>query len=119
MRRIPRDNTGLVRPYVVTHGRVHPSRHVLDLATLVVSVPDPPPADLAREQRRVLMLCRGGALSIAEISAYLSLPPSVTRVVVADLIDTGHIITRTPAAQAHAPSLELLQEVLDGLRALA
>ncbi|WP_307827802.1 DUF742 domain-containing protein [Planomonospora sp. ID82291] len=110
-----------MRPYVVTGGRAR-SRISFDVVTLVVTVAGAPAAGhdahASPEERRMLALCRGGALSVAEISAYLHLPTSVTKVVLGDLTEAGLVATRAPAPVVTGPSVELLQEVLDGLRAL-
>ena len=106
----------LVRPHVVTGGRAHPSRNIFDLVTLVVAV-RPETVGLNPEKRRVLRLCRRGALSVAEVAAHLELPVSVTKVLLADLFDSGHIVTRSAPPAARIPDDHILQEVLDGLRA--
>jgi len=111
----PRGERALVRPHVVTGGRAHPSRNVFDLVTLVIAVGDRQ-AGLGPEQRRIVRLCQGGALSVVEIAGHLRLPVGVTRVLLSDLMDGGHVTTRA-ASTAQQPRLQLLQEVLDGLRA--
>ncbi|MBH0776541.1 DUF742 domain-containing protein [Nocardia bovistercoris] len=111
----PRRDPDLVRAYVRTGGRSRASRE-LDLVTLVVANADPAPG-AAPDVARVMSLCsRRGALSVAEISAYLDLPPSVVMILVADLLDSEHLITPTPAE--NLPEITLLEEVLNGLRAL-
>ena len=111
-----RRERGLVRPYVVTDGRAHPTRNTLDLVTLVIAMSDRPADKLSPEKRRVMELCRGGALSVAEVAGHLSLAVSVTKVLLSDLIDSGHVTTRAPVPQAQLPDAHVLQEVLDGLR---
>ena len=111
-----RNERALVRPHVVTGGRAHPTRNVFDLVTLVVSVSDQL-AGLSPEKRRIVTLCRGGALSVVEIAGHLRLPVGVTRVLLSDLMDSGHVTTRAPAPAARLTRTEILQEVLDGLRA--
>jgi len=115
-----RRDSDLVRPYVVTGGRAH-ARGRFDLVSLVVAVgevstPSPGP-DSSPEKRHLLAMCRGGALSVAELAAHLGLPSTVTKVLLGDLADAGYITTRAPAPPAHSPDPELLKEVLDGLRA--
>lgn len=107
----------LVRSYVVTGGRSHPTRNTLDLVTLLIGTGDLPLSGLTPEARRVTELCRPGALSLAEVAGRLSLPVSVTKVLVADLMDSGHIVTRAPVPAARPSDARILQEVLDGLRA--
>lgn len=111
-----RRERGLVRPYVVTDGRSHPTRNTLDLVTLVTAVGNRPLTGLSPEKRRVMELCRGGALSVAEVAGHLTLAMSVTKVLLSDLIDSGHITPRPPVPKAQLPDGRLLQEVLDGLR---
>ncbi|MDL4819658.1 DUF742 domain-containing protein [Actinomadura opuntiae] len=113
-----RNQRALVRPHVVTGGRAHPSRNVFDLVTLVFSIGDDlPRGGLSPEKVRILELCRGGALSVVEIAGHLSLPVGVTKVLLSDLVDAGHLSTRAPAPAAQTSRTRLLQEVLDGLRA--
>jgi hypothetical protein len=112
-----RRDRALVRPHVVTGGRAHPTRNTLDLVTLV-SASRSDIAGLSFEQRRVMQLCRGGALSVAEVAGHLRLPVSITKVLLSDLVDSGHITSCAPPIPAtQVPSTTLLQEVLDGLRA--
>lgn len=111
-----RRDRGLVRPYVVTEGRAHPTRNTLDLVTLVTAVNNLPLHGLSPEKRGVMELCRGGALSVAEVAGHLTLPMSVTKVLLSDLVDSGHVVARPPVPQAQLPDARLLQEVLDGLR---
>ncbi|TYB46801.1 DUF742 domain-containing protein [Actinomadura chibensis] len=115
-----RNERALVRPHVVTGGRAHPSRNVFDLVTLVIASggPGPPLTGLSPEKVRIVELCRGGALSVVEISGHLGLPVGLTKVLLSDLVDSGHVSTRAGAPAAAQPSqVSLLQEVLDGLRA--
>ncbi|NKY49440.1 DUF742 domain-containing protein [Nocardia vermiculata] len=111
-----RRDPDLVRAYVRTGGRTRATRSV-DLVTLVVVAQDPPPA-AGPDARRVMSICsRRGALSLAEVAAYLDLPPSVVKIVVSDLLDSGHLVNPTP--EGYVPEVALLEEVLNGLRALA
>jgi hypothetical protein len=111
----PEHERALVRPHVVTSGRAHPTRNIFDLVTLVIAARREL-AGLNPEQRRVMELCRGGALSVAEVAGHLLLPVSVTKVLLSDLVDSGHIVTRA-AREGDVPDDRLLREVLDGLRA--
>lgn len=113
----PRPRGRLVRSYVVTEGRAHPTRNTLDLVTLLIAAGDLSSAGLGPEKRRVMELCRPGSLSLAEVAGRLQLPVSVTKVLVADLMDSGHIVTRAPIPAARPSDAGILQEVLDGLRA--
>ena len=112
-----RNERALVRPHVVTGGRAHPPRNVFALVTLVIATGDLPRKGLTPEKLRIVELCRGGALSVVEISGHLDLPVGVVKVLLSDLVDGGHRTTRAAAPADRQPKVRLLQEVLDGLRA--
>ena len=107
-----------MRSYVVTDGRAHPTRNTLDLVTLVIAAADRPLAGLSPEKRRLMELCRPGALSVAEVAGHLRAAgqrhqgaarrPDRQR-------PHRHPRRRSPPPQP--PDTQLLQEVLDGLRA--
>lgn len=108
----------LVRPYVITNGRQLPGGGRFDLMTLVTAAPGGPrPGQLAPEKRRLLDLCEGGYLTVAEIAGYLGLPLGVVRVLLSDLAEDGHLLTRAPVPPARLTDVQVLQEVLDGLQA--
>jgi hypothetical protein len=114
------DDAGpLVRLYALTGGRARPTNRVLDLMTLVVAatLPQDDPS-LGPEQAAVLDLCRPGPRSVAEIAADCDLPLGVARVLLGDLLEIGHIRVRPPLPRDSVFDLALLQEVIDGLRAL-
>ncbi|MFD9129382.1 DUF742 domain-containing protein [Kitasatospora sp. NPDC059571] len=111
----------LVRPYAVTRGRTEPSGVRFDLIALVVS--DLPETDadagpVGPEQAAILGLCRGNALSVAEIAADTDLPLGVVRVLLGDLLDAGLIRVSRPVPPALLPDEQILLEVIHGLRAL-
>lgn len=109
----------LVRLYALTRGRARSDDRVFSLLTLVTAQSGPydDPA-LGPEQARVLALCRDAPQSVAEIAACCDLPLGVTRVLLGDLLDIGHIRVRQPAPPADIFDDRILQEVIDGLRAL-
>ena len=107
----------LVRPYAVARGRTRPTRHDLEMTTLVVAARTDRPMNVDREYTHILRMCQR-PLSIAEVSATLSLPLVVVKVLLSDLIDWGLIIFRSPSRTSDDPQIELLQAVLDGIRKL-
>lgn len=113
----PRRDPDMIRPHVRTGGRLRPSHADVGLETLVIAASGPRDR-LGPDARAVMSLFDGvrGARAVAEIAAALRLPPTVARIVVSDLLDTGHL-ARPVAAHAHQPDTTLLQEVLNGLRA--
>ncbi|KOG86067.1 DUF742 domain-containing protein [Streptomyces varsoviensis] len=88
----------------------------LDLVTLIVtrSVPD---SGLQPEQAAVLRMC-DYPLSVAEISAYLSLPVSALLVLLNDLVAQEHVEARPPVPAAALPDIQLLEAVMHGLQNL-
>jgi hypothetical protein len=107
----------LVRPYAVARGRTRPTRHDLEMTTLVVAVSTDRHVNVDREYAHILQMCRC-PLSVAEVSATLTLPLGVVKVLLSDLIDWGLIIFRSPPRTSEIPQMELLQAVLDGIRKL-
>ena len=108
------------RPYTVTGGRTRPAHDDLELETLVQTVTgiDEQLAELGREQRSIVALCREVA-SVAEIAGRLDLLLGVTRVIVADLALQGVVVLYRPqatVADADLPPVELLERVLHGLK---
>ncbi|MET8009007.1 DUF742 domain-containing protein [Streptomyces sp. NPDC002285] len=115
----PRQDPDLVRPYVRTGGRTRPSKDVR-LESLVFAATGTRPG-LNPDARRVLALfapAQGGGLAVAEIASALALPPSTTRILVADLIGHG-LMTLAQGQDDDRPPASLIERVLHGLRAHA
>jgi hypothetical protein len=113
-------SSGLVRPYAMTGGRTRP-RYQLAIEALVSTAADP---DRLRgqlpEHQRICLLCRE-IKSIAEISALLTIPLGVVRILVADLAEAGLVAIHQPGGDESAggqPDVTLLERVLSGLRKL-
>ncbi|MCX4450317.1 DUF742 domain-containing protein [Streptomyces sp. NPDC087866] len=113
----------VVRPYAMTRGRTSSaSRHRLDLIALVVPEPaaDDPDADqlLSPEHVEILELCDDVPQSIAELASSLDLPVGVVRVLVGDLVEDELVHVTRPVPPAELPDVNILREVINGLRAL-
>ncbi|MEU1548287.1 DUF742 domain-containing protein [Nocardia sp. NPDC005745] len=107
----------LVRPFAVTRGRAARDLYDLDILTLVVTVrQETDAAGLDPEYGRILRMCQGRPLSIAEIAAELGLLMAAVKVLISDLITSGHVIFRSPTHSVGRPDVRLLQAVLDGVR---
>jgi hypothetical protein len=94
----------------------------------------PLPVSASSEERALLRMCRR-LLSLVEAAVHLQLPVSVVTVVASDLIDEGFLAMRASSdeflprgagtragggrASSARPDVQLLQEVLIGLRNLA
>ena len=121
---VRRDDSPVVRPYAVTGGRTEPADgEVLDLIAVVVATDAAAPADdepLRRtpEHRKILARCQRQA-TVADIASDTALPLGVVRVLLADLILAGAVtVVRHRPPKAQLPSNDILQEILNGLRAL-
>jgi Protein of unknown function (DUF742) len=117
-----RDAGPVVRPYALTGGRTEPADgEVLDLIAVVVASDRAASTGnalaLSPEHRRILGLCREPA-TVADVASDITLPLGVVRVLLADLILQGQIRVLPNQPIGEQPRVELLREVLHGLRAL-
>ncbi|MFJ2635500.1 DUF742 domain-containing protein [Streptomyces sp. NPDC093221] len=112
--------SGLVRPYAMTGGRTRP-RYQLAIEALVSTTADPERLrGQLPEHQRICLLCRE-IKSIAEISALLTIPLGVVRILVADLAEAGLVQIHQPGGDESSggqPAVTLLERVLSGLRKL-
>ncbi len=105
------------RLYVLTGGRsASPDKAPLDLVTLIVARSRPVPG-MQPEHTAILQLCHS-PLSVAEISAYLSLPFGVVSVLITDLLNDKHVEARAPIPAALLPDVALIEAVMHGLQKL-
>jgi uncharacterized protein DUF742 len=116
----------LVRPYAVTGGRTRPRLDIAIEALVettargrTTSSQESSPSH-GREQQYIVSLCDGRLQSLAEISARMSLPLGVARVLVADMAADGLVAVYEPTSLDgnDAVGTELLERVLSGLRRL-
>jgi hypothetical protein len=119
---VRRDSGPVVRPYAVTGGRTEPDGEVLDVIAVVVAMPggdmdDDDPQRRTPEHRRILGLCQRQA-TVADIAAGTGLPLGVVRVLLSDLILSGAVTVIRPRSAGQRPGNDVLQEILNGLRAL-
>ena len=104
------------RLYVLTGAAPGGERASLDLVTLIVACAEPPPA-APPEQSALLRLCKA-PLSVAELSAYLSLPFSVVTVLLTELLTAELVQARAPIVRQALPDRSLLEAVMHGLQKL-
>lgn len=118
----------MVRPYTITRGRTAPERDDFTLITVLTTARDPRddrgaplrPGRLQPEHRMILDRCRRPA-AVAEVSADLNLPVSVTKILLADLVAQGLLLARAPLTVARAAGgadMSMLAAVRDGIRRL-
>lgn len=106
-----------VRPYALTGGRTR-TRHHLLVETLI-SVPefDPVLAESLMPESRALYARACQRMSIAELSATLTLPLGVVRVLISDLAGQNAVFIH-PTAYAYQNNPQVLERILDGLKQL-
>lgn len=102
-----------VRPFVMTGGRTRPLVDDLRIETLVTAKRASMTAPLKFEERTVVRLCQR-AHSVAEIGAELHVPVGVARVIVADLVTTGHV---SVSESAELP-ISVIERMRDLVKAL-
>jgi hypothetical protein len=114
----PEADVAMLRPYLMTSGRVQPVDTTLEVEAQVVASDYGRAAypRLAFEQRDIVELCHT-ALSVAEVAALLRYHIGVARVLIADLAASGHLILRRPGP-APAHDLVMIERVIRGLEAI-
>lgn len=108
----------VVRHFTLTAGRAHtdveiPLEATIRRLSLVGDTPLP-----AGVHGRVLEVC--DSTSLAEVSAHLSMPIGVVRVLVGDLVEQGHLRIQTTITTDTTldERRELIERTLRGLRSL-
>ncbi|MGH3420745.1 MAG: DUF742 domain-containing protein [Streptosporangiaceae bacterium] len=109
----------VVRPYALTRGRTRASGETLDLIAIITAVHGVAvdPWSLDPEHLAVLRLCRLPA-SVADLAADLDLPLGVVRILLGDLQERSLVAIHHPIPPARLPDVQILKEVVDGLRRL-
>lgn len=110
----------LVRPYSFTSGRTRPAVE-LALEAMIQALPDHEnrALGLGDVDSAIVSLCSESP-SVAEIAARVGLPIGVARVLVADLVEAGHvrILATLQDDSSDSERRELIERVLGGLRKL-
>jgi hypothetical protein len=108
------------RPYTLTGGRTR-ARIELPIEATVETLVSSGELDWAPGDVRtvIVQLCRNRP-SIVEISSYAGLPIGVTRVLVADLMESGHLRVHNTLTDRSTASerRRLIERTLSGLRVL-
>ncbi|MFJ4848394.1 MULTISPECIES: DUF742 domain-containing protein [unclassified Streptomyces] len=119
----------MVRAYTITGGRTRPdSDGDVDLIAVMIAAntarTSPTTAaavsedGLDDEHLTLLDLCRDGPLSVADLASEADLALGVVRVLLGDLLREGHLRAIRPVPPAELPDVGVLQDVINGLRAL-
>ncbi|NLU84650.1 DUF742 domain-containing protein [Rhodococcus sp. HNM0569] len=108
----------IVRPYSFTSGRTRPAVE-LALEALIRALPQSADRqwELDDVNAAIVTLCQESP-SVAEIAARVGLPLGVARVLVADLVESGHlqILATLQEDSTDSERRELIERVLSGLR---
>jgi hypothetical protein len=110
------DANDFVRPFLVTAGRTKSSVEGLQFETLVQTTGLEGSA-LRFEPARVFALC-DTATAIAEISAHLEIPIATVKVIIGDLIDSGHIEVHRTIDTTDSDDIQLISRLIEGVRRL-
>ncbi|MCD2196853.1 DUF742 domain-containing protein [Actinomycetospora endophytica] len=115
-----RSDGGRVVPnYAVTRGRTRSAGPDLPIEALMTATAHGRAAlaGLAPEYRAIVE-ASSTPRSLAEIGAVLDVPVGVARVLVSDLVESEYLAVHLPLVDADGrPRRELLERLLDGLRA--
>ncbi|WP_341538513.1 DUF742 domain-containing protein [Streptacidiphilus pinicola] len=114
------EEQSLIRPYAMTGGRSRPSYQLAIEALVSTAAAPERNGSLLPEHQLICSLCTT-VKSVAEISALLSIPLGVARILVADLAESGLVAIHQPAPGGDSdgtPDVTLLERVLSGLRKL-
>lgn len=105
----------LVRPFTLTGGRTRPEGFAIAVETIVAQSRTPSSeATLGPVEAEIWRLA-GQHPSAAEIATRLNLPFGVVRVLVSDLVATGHLYLGRTAAVS---DVNLIERLIDGVRSL-
>jgi hypothetical protein len=109
----------LVRPYVMTRGRILPIRGRFNLISLIETTRPVPTSEprFGPEHLAIVDLCQE-LMSVAEIAGQMDLPVGTVRVLLGDLLDGGFIAVEEPQPEVNMRDDRMYEAVLDGLRAL-
>ena len=107
----------VVRPYTVTGGRTAPTVALPFEATLRRQGSGPEQL-LDANLARILEVC--DTRSVAEVSALVSMPIGVVRVLLGDLVEQGHVRVQATLTADSPPDVRrsLIERTLRGLRGL-
>ncbi|WP_137722873.1 DUF742 domain-containing protein [Prescottella subtropica] len=110
----------LVRPYSLTSGRTKPAVELaLEALIQALPLPDHRLPELGDIEATIVALCAQSP-SVAEIAARVGVPIGVARVLVADLVESGHlrILATLQDDASDIERRELIERVLGGLRSI-
>jgi hypothetical protein len=111
------DESRSLRPYLLTGGRTHAEVEGLVFETLVQKVDGVDGTRLRFESAQVVDMC-DSPISVAEISAHMSIPLGATMVLIGDLISSGHLVSHRTINAASDAGVSLLTRIIAGVKQL-
>lgn len=109
----------VVRPYTMTQGRVPSVAAGFDLVAFVVAVvPQAVPEPYLQPEHHAIIDASWEPMSVAELASRLDLAVGVIRVLLGDLLAAGLISLYEPPAASLPHDVNVLEAVVNGLRAL-
>ena len=111
----PSSGGDLIRPYLATAGRTTSRVQGLKLETLVQQTGTSP--SVRFESAKVFRLCEQ-PISLAELSAHLSIPLGSVKVIVGDLISSGDLQAHQTVDGSGADDVQLITRLISGVRNL-
>lgn len=115
----PPEGASQVRPYTLTSGRTR-SDVDLPMEATLTALADRPTTPLEPSRAQIVELCTSSTPSVAEISSLIGAPLGVVRVLVGDLVHSGHLqVHATLSSDASSDERhDLIERTLRGLRDL-
>lgn len=110
------EESDFVRPFLVTAGRTDTEVEGLQFETLVETKSEGAKG-LRYEPARIFEMCKT-ATGIAEISAQLNIPIATVKVVVGDLIQSGHVQIYETIDNQDDAGVALMSRIIEGVRNL-
>lgn len=109
----------VVPVYALTGGRTRSSTGGADMPveTLVTVTPAGHRVGELHLEYRATVELAAQPISVIEIGAALRVPVGVARVLVSDLVDAGYLAVHLPPSTDGTPAPEILERLLEGLRA--
>lgn len=106
-----------VRPFLLTGGRTQTTVAGLEYETLVERIDGTDVSRLRFESAQVVDLC-DAPLSVAEVSAHLSIPLGTAMVLVGDLVADGHLEAHHTYNAETDAGVGLLTRIIAGVKQL-
>ncbi|ATM24634.1 hypothetical protein SMD44_p10135 (plasmid) [Streptomyces alboflavus] len=105
-----------VRPYTLTGGRTRPHWD-LQVDTLLAAHPEASGVQLDPESEQIRAMC-STPTAFGQLAGHLRQPGVVARILVSDLLDQNALVIAEAREDSDGPDLQLLEDVLAGLRRL-